>query len=248
MNLKDFFEENRKVALAFSGGVDSVFLMYMAKHYGIDVKAYFIDSPFQTDEDRNDAKKAAKLCSCEIEFIYEDVLSDERISSNSPKRCYFCKRHIFETIKEHAAKDEYDVIIDGSNASDSFDDRPGMVALRELGVLSPLRICGLSKDEIREKSKELELFTWDKPSNSCLATRIETGSKITKSKLEAVEKAESRLGKLGFSDFRVRHMGEYFLVQLKEDQFEKASKNRKDITDALITEDIDKIYLDLKER
>ena len=117
-------------------------------------------------------------------MLRADVLSDPVVVSNPSDRCYYCKKVIFNMIMEAAAKDGYTVLLDGTNASDDAGDRPGMKALRELQVKSPLRECGLVKSEIRRLSKEAGLFTWDKPSYACLATRIPTGCTITAEKLQ----------------------------------------------------------------
>lgn len=226
MTLEQFFNDNPKVALAFSGGVDSAFLLYAAIKYKADVCAYYVKSDFQPQFELDDAKRLAKELNANMKIINIDVLSNEAIAANPSNRCYYCKRVIFGTILEQAAADGYTVILDGTNASDDEGDRPGMVALRELQVKSPLRECGLTKDRIRELSKEAGLFTWDKPAYACLATRIATGETITGEKLRATENAESFLFDLGFTDFRVRRIKDMAKLQFKEDQFGKAIENR----------------------
>ena len=131
---------------------------------------------------------------------------------------HFCKKRIFNAILEQAKADGYSLIIDGTNASDDASDRPGMVALKELEVRSPLRECGLTKDEIRRLSKEANLFTHDKPAYACLATRVPTGTVITKELLEKTEKCEEYLKNLGFSDFRIRSFGTAARLQFPEAQ------------------------------
>jgi uncharacterized protein len=138
----------------------------------------------------------------------------------------FCKKLLFAKILEQAAADGYDILLDGTNASDDPRDRPGMRALKELSILSPLRECGLSKEEIRRRSKEAGLFTWNKPAYACLATRIPTGEPITKEKLERTERAENFLFSLGFTDFRIRMSGTAAKLQVPASQIEKVIKNR----------------------
>ena len=128
-----------------------------------------------------------------------------------------------------AKKDGFFVLLDGTNASDDYDDRPGMKALSELQVLSPLRLCGLKKEQIRALSKEAGLFTWNKPAYACLATRITTGREITKADLEKTEKAENYLTELGFSDFRVRLLFDSAKIQVTNGQFELLIKKRNEI-------------------
>ena len=226
MTLEQFFIDNPKVALAFSGGVDSAFLLYAAIKYKADVCAYYVKSDFQPQFELDDAKRLAEELSANMKIINVDVLADETIAANPSNRCYYCKRTIFGTILEQAAADGYTVILDGTNASDDEGDRPGMVALRELQVKSPLRECGLTKAKIRELSKEAGLFTWDKPAYACLATRIATGEMITREKLIATEKSESFLFEMGFTDFRVRRINDMAKLQFKGDQLEKAINNR----------------------
>lgn len=172
---------------------------------------------------------------------------DEKVASNPPDRCYYCKKKIMGAIKEAAAKDGFGIILDGTNASDDAGDRPGMKALGEMKILSPLRICGLTKDEIRRLSKEKGLFTWDKPAYACLATRIPTGVAISPEILMKVEKAESALMAMGFSDFRVRVFGGGARLQLKESQMADALNKREEIVKAL-KPFFNEILLDMEAR
>lgn len=204
MTLEQFFEQHNCAAIAFSGGVDSAFLLYAAVQSGAKVKAYYVKSAFQPQFELEDAQKLAAQLGAEMEILNVDILCHERISANPADRCYHCKKMIFETIRNAAAGDGYTVLLDGTNASDEAADRPGMKALKELFVRSPFRECDLSKEQIRHMSKEAGLFTWDKPAYACLATRIPTGEQITAEKLLRTEKAEAFLASLGFRDFRVR--------------------------------------------
>ena len=171
-----------------------------------------------------------------MEIIELDVLVDERIVSNPKNRCYFCKKQIFTAIILQAEKDGFHELLDGTNASDDADDRPGMVALHELSVLSPLRSCGLTKSEIRKLSREANLFSWDKPAYACLATRIPTGQKIDEYHLQRTEAAESYLSSLGFIDFRVRTDGDTAKIQITESQIPLLIQKRKEIVQKLATE------------
>lgn len=233
MQLKEFFDKNPKAAIAFSGGVDSAYLLFAAIRCGADVKAYYAKSPFQPEFELEDAKRLAAELSAGMEILTLDVLSDPQIASNPPERCYHCKKRIFTAICEAAAKDGYSLILDGTNASDDPGDRPGMRALRELSVRSPLRECGLTKADIRRLSREAGLFTHDKPAYACLATRIPTGELITAEKLEMTEKAEAFLFSQGFRDFRVRMMGEGAKLQLREEDFPLLATKRREIYDCL---------------
>ncbi|MDD6057980.1 MAG: ATP-dependent sacrificial sulfur transferase LarE [Clostridiales bacterium] len=226
MKLNEYFIEHPKVAVAFSGGVDSTYLLYAAKRYGTKVQAYYVKSAFQPQFELDDAQQLAEKLNIPMRVLTVDVLSSKTIVGNPSDRCYYCKRVIFETIVQAAAEDGFSVLLDGTNASDDAKDRPGMRAIRELSVLSPLRECGLTKAEIRQLSKEAGLFTWDKPAYACLATRIPAGETITKEKLRATEAAENFLFSLGLKDFRVRRFGEAAKIQVPDDQIGKIIENR----------------------
>ncbi|MBR5023086.1 MAG: ATP-dependent sacrificial sulfur transferase LarE [Oscillospiraceae bacterium] len=247
MMLKAFFEENPKLALAFSGGVDSAYLLYAAVSFGADVKAYYVKTPFQPEFEYEDALRLAEQLGAEMVTIHLDVLSDDAITKNPKNRCYFCKKRIFTAILEQAKADGYSLIIDGTNASDDATDRPGMVALKELNVRSPLREAGLTKAEIRRLSKDAGLFTHDKPAYACLATRIPAGTPITAEKLSVTERNEGFLRSLGFADFRIRLMGTAAKLQIAEKELPLLFANRAVILQTL-KNDYTEVLLDLEVR
>ena len=218
MNLKEFFIKYPKVAIAFSGGCDSSYLAYEAVKCARNVKAYYVKSAFQPEFEYRDAIEFAKDYSLDMKVIAVDILKNKEVTDNPSNRCYYCKRQIFGTILEEAKKDGFEIILDGTNASDDASDRPGMKSLQEMKVLSPLRICGLTKQNVRDYSKEAGLKTWDKPAYACLATRIPAGTVITEEMLANTEKAENYLFSLGFSNFRVRYRDGSALIQLAEGQ------------------------------
>lgn len=232
-SLQDFFEDYPKIALAFSGGVDSAYLLHAAVICGAEVKAYFVKSQFQPDFELDDAKRLAGELRADMEILDCDVLVDCTISENPENRCYYCKHKIFEKLLAAAKADGFDTIIDGTNASDDAGDRPGMKALQEMKVLSPLRLCGITKEAVRQLSREAGLFTWNKPAYACLATRIPTGETITAEKLSRVEGAEAVLTDLGFRDFRVRYFHDAARIQVPESQLELAVKKRREIQERL---------------
>ena len=236
MTLQEFFGAHPKAALAFSGGVDSSYLLYAARQLGADVKAYYVKTAFQPEFEYQDALRLASQLGADIQVLTLDVLACPDVTVNPKNRCYFCKQHIFGNILRQAKADGYDTVLDGTNASDQASDRPGMKALQEMKVLSPLRLTGLTKAEIRSLSHEAGLFTWDKPSYACLATRIPTGTEITGADLARTEWAEDHLMSLGFRDLRVRQLsGDLALVQLPEAQMDTFLALRGEITRTLKT-------------
>lgn len=247
MTLYEFFKQYPKTAIAFSGGVDSAYLLYAAKAAGASVCAYYVKSEFQPQFELDDAVRLTRELDVKMRVIELSVLSVPYVKENPSDRCYYCKKAIFNAIADAAGQDGFSVLLDGTNASDDAGDRPGMRALKELAVLSPLRECGLTKDEIRRLSKEAGLFTWDKPAYACLATRIPTGEEIKKEKLQAVEKAEGFLFSLGFSDFRVRTREGHARLQLKEEQLGLLLENRRMILEKL-KEYYKTVSLDLEVR
>ena len=247
MELSAFFNENPKAALAFSGGVDSAYLLCCASKWAKDVTAYYVKSEFQPEFEYEDAQRLAKELGARMKTIELSVLDDENISSNKADRCYHCKKKIFSAIADAAAKDGYTLIIDGSNASDDAGDRPGMRATAELKVRSPLRECGLTKSAIRALSKEAGLFIWDKPAYACLATRVPTGEEITKEKLRKTKRSEEWLKSIGFSDFRIRLFGGAARIQVKEEQLQLLLEKREEIIDRL-RQDYSAVLLDLEVR
>lgn len=247
MTLQDFFREHPRAALAFSGGVDSAYLLYAALSCGADVKAYYVKSPFQPQFELEDAKRLAAQLGAEMEILPLDVLKAPEVTANPADRCYHCKKHIFGAILSAAAADGYTLVLDGTNASDAEGERPGMRALRELQVASPLRLAGLNKAEIRRLSREAGLFTWDKPAYACLATRVPTGEEITAEKLAVTEGAEEYLFSLGFTDFRVRYFGGAARLQLPADQMPRLMERRREILEEL-KKHYTAVLLDLEER
>ena len=247
MDLKEFFENHKRIAIAFSGGTDSAYLLSEAVKYCEDVMAYYVKSQFQPQFEYDDALRLAKELSAKMTVINMDVLADETVVANPSDRCYHCKNHIFGTIIKAAHKDGYTVLIDGTNASDDEGDRPGMRVLKELKVLSPLRLCGIDKETVRKRSKENGLFTWDKPAYACLATRIPTGQSIDKYGLERTEIAEAFMFSLGFTDFRVRTVGDMARIQIIEEQMPLLINNREKIFNKL-KEYYKSVCLDLEVR
>ena len=233
MDLSEFFQEHPSVAVAFSGGTDSAYLLYEAKRCAESVKAYYAKSAFQPQFELEDALRLVEELDVPMTVIDVDVLSDAEIIANTQRRCYHCKRRIFSMIKERALGEGFNVLLDGTNASDDVSDRPGMAALAELSVLSPLRLCGLTKADIRQLSREAGLFTWDKPAYACLATRIPANEPIDGEKLKRIEQAEDFLFSKGFTDFRVRCMDGHARLEVPDGQWMRLAEERAEIYEGL---------------
>ena len=247
MTIENFFQLHNNTAVAFSGGVDSAVLLFFAKAYARNVKAYYVRSQFQPDFEYEDALKVAEILDTDLEVIEVDVLSDSEIVKNPANRCYLCKKRIFGAIKNAAARDGFETVVDGTNASDDINDRPGFKALKELGVISPLRECGYTKKEIRIIAEENSLPVFDKPSYACLATRIPMGNRITSDLLEKTEKAENLLMKEGFRNFRIRYADGDARLELGKKEAEMFNKNKEKII-SLLTAYYGSVYLDSRER
>lgn len=247
MTLLAFFKENPKAALGFSGGVDSSYLLYAGVQAGADIHPYYIKTAFQPQFELDDAERLCAQLGVPLTVLELDVLKNEAVTANPPDRCYHCKAALFGALSTRALADGYTLLLDGTNASDDADDRPGMRALKELHVCSPLRECGLTKAEIRRLSREAGLFTWDKPAYACLATRIPSGDAITAEKLLATERAEAFLFSLGLTDFRVRNYHGAARLQFPEAQLNAVLAHRAEILQEL-KKDYPAVLLDLEVR
>lgn len=187
--LEAFFARTPRLAVAFSGGCDSAYLLAAAKEAGCQVGAYMAASAFQAPFERADAERLATQLGVPLRTVDLDVLARPGICANPPDRCYRCKGLIFGTLGAAAQRDGFPVLADGTNASDDPQRRPGFKALADQGVVSPLRRAGLTKKTVREASRELGLFTADKPRFSCLAAHVPQGEPITAASLDAAARA-----------------------------------------------------------
>ncbi len=230
-DLRKLLKSFGSAAIAFSGGVDSTFLLKVA-HEELGEKAVAV-TVFSPLIPKKEAFKAANFCKNEDvrQVILElDSLKIPGFKDNPENRCYICKREIFGKIKDLAKENGIFTVCEGSNADDTGDYRPGMQAIRELGIKSPLLECGLTKNEIRILSKEMDLPCWNKPSAACLASRFVYGETITEKKLKMVENAECFLHEKGFLQFRVRIHGENLArIEVNKEDFEKILKVREEI-------------------
>lgn len=218
------------VAVAFSGGVDSTFLMAAAKEaLGENAIAVTCCSNFFPNREIKEAEDFCKEQGICHHIFYVDELKVKGIAHNPPNRCYLCKKNLFTKIKEIAYEYNISYIAEGSNIDDNRDYRPGMIAIKELEITSPLRYAEMTKADIRELSKKMGLKTWNKQSFACLASRFVYGEAITVKKLKMVDKAEQLLIDLGFHQLRVRIHGNIARIEVAFDEFEKVLKNREKI-------------------
>ncbi len=233
MNLKEFFGKYPQVIVAYSGGIDSTYLLYAARQYAQNVQAIMVKTAFQPEFEVRDAKAFCKKHGLALEVLEYDIWPHEEITANHKNRCYYCKKALFSAIGCRAKSYPGYALLDGSNADDNEDERPGMQALREFGVLSPLKLCGFTKAMIRQAAKENGLSLWDKPAYACLATRIAHGEPITAEKLKITAYAEERLKELGFHDVRVRYNAGVAKIQLVAKDFPRFIASRPAILAAL---------------
>ena len=220
--LQQYLKKLDRVAVAFSGGVDSTFLLMVA-HQVLAGRTLAITARLGLFPVR-EMEEACEFAATKgiRHIVYEmDEFSIAGFVDNPPNRCYLCKKNLFTRFRQIAAEQEIQHLLEGSNVDDDSDFRPGTQAVRELGALSPLREAGLTKTEIRQLSNEMGLSTWDKPSFACLASRFPYGETITREKLKAIETSEHLLFILGFRQVRVRHHGNLARIEVYSDEMEK---------------------------
>lgn len=228
MNLNNKYENLKKIiskygscAVAFSGGVDSSFLSKVCYDVlGEKAIAITVVSPMLPESELKDSKDVSSFIGIKHYFIKDEIIED-KVAENPADRCYHCKKIEFGNVKKLSEEKGINIVFDGTNLDDVGDYRPGMKAISELGIISPLRDAGLTKQDIRDLSKNLDLKTWDKPSFACLASRVPYGEKITVEKLSKIEKSEEFIKKFGFKQFRVRVHGDIARIEIAPDEREK---------------------------
>ncbi len=247
IRLKESLVAMDKIAVAYSGGVDSTFLLKIAydllrnKAIGI-----YVDSPLQPQREKQEAIEVAQLIQAEIYIINLNPLSKPDFKRNPDNRCYFCKGYIFDEILKTATAKGYQNVVDGSNHDDTGDYRPGKKALMERKIGSPLQEVGLTKEEIRFLSKEYDLPTWNKDAYACLASRIPYDVEITSERLNQIDKAEQLLRSKGYRDVRARYYGDEVRIEVRQDQVKKLQQEvkHKDMLKAIIRTGFTRVYIE----
>ena len=237
------------VVIAFSGGVDSTFLAAVAQEtLGDRVLAVTATSPTYPKRELQEAVELARRIGIRHKIVQSTEMENTAYRENSPDRCYHCKSELFGLLIRMAAEEKSAVVIDGSNADDATDFRPGRKALKELGIASPLMDLGFSKTDIREASRLMGLPTADKPAYACLASRIPYGAPITEKVLRSVEEAENALRDLGFEQVRVRVHGDVARIELVEGDIGRAMswEMRRKISEAVKAAGFRYVALDLQ--
>ncbi len=224
--LNDYIKSCGKVLVAYSGGIDSSFMLKLCSEAvgRKNVLAVTGASETFTDIELSGAKKFAKSIGVEHVVITTNEIDNPDFRSNTPLRCYHCKKEFYTKIAEVAKKRGFKYIFDGSNSDDTSDYRPGRKAAQEAGVISPLIKFGISKLELRKLARKMGIKMWDKPSNPCLASRVPYGEEITQGKLDMIHKGETFLRKNGFRNVRVRHHGKVARIEVPEKEILKLMK------------------------
>ena len=234
--LQDILKKMKKVLVAFSGGVDSTFLLKVARDVlGDAVLAVIASSPTYPESEKQEAILIAEKMKVRYEVIHTKELDDPNFRNNPPERCYYCKKELFSRLKEIAAEENIPHVLDGSNLEDTLDFRPGSKAALELEVRSPLKEAGLGKNEIRILSKKLGLQTWDKPAMACLSSRFPYFTSIDDESLRRIEAAENYLRTKGLSQLRVRHHDQVARIEIDPSDFSVVmeKETREDIVENL---------------
>jgi uncharacterized protein len=245
--LNAYFQPLGRVTVAYSGGVDSTLVLKAALDAlgSENVTALLAVSPSLPQSEKDEASALAQQLGARLELLTTQEVNDPAYQANAPNRCYFCKDHVYRALRQYAEQHGIAHVLDGMNAEDTLDVRPGRAAARELQILSPLHDLGFSKQDVRYFAKALGLPNWNKPAAACLASRVPYGTSVTPKLLSQIERAEAALFDLGFRELRVRHHGDVARLEVPEADLIHALQEREAITTALRATGYTYITLDL---
>ena len=221
--IEDWYAKRQGSIVAFSGGIDSALVLYLARKFQGKENAIGVISNSESLKNR-DFQQAKAFCEqfdIQLEVIFTQELADERYNQNPINRCFFCKEHLFNDLTDISIKYPGFEVLSGTNADDLGDYRPGLDAARKFQVQSPMVDCNISKDELRQIARYFELPNWNKPASPCLSSRIPYNHTVTVEKLKQIEAAEEILNSYGFADVRVRHYGSYGKIEVRREELEK---------------------------
>ncbi|MBF0195272.1 MAG: ATP-dependent sacrificial sulfur transferase LarE [Magnetococcales bacterium] len=246
--LLEFLQTFKSALIAFSGGVDSTFLVAAVKESGIPYLAVTALSPTMPSQDKQDVRVSVDELSLKHSYINSCELDVDDFVKNSPERCFYCKNELFQLLTKKAEKEGYAAVFDGSTTDDLNDYRPGSRAKNEFNVISPIQEVGLSKEDIRKLSKKMGLKSWSKPASPCLSSRISYGEPILPHSLQMVESAENTLRDMGFGVLRVRKQDETARIELTDPDITRLldSDLRKKVTEELLKVGFKFVALDLE--
>ena len=232
--LQSLVAEMKRAVVAFSGGVDSSLMLKVAVDVlGTNATGVLAASPSLPRQEKEDAILLARNIGAELEIIETSEVEDVNYAANAPNRCFFCKDYVYAALSTYAESQNVPYVLDGMNAEDTLDIRPGRAAAIKHAVRSPLNELGFSKQDVRDAALSLGLTNWNKPAAACLSSRIPYGTKVTSDLLGRIEAAEMYLKSLGFDELRVRHHGDIARIEVPETSFVKAISKQKELTGGL---------------
>lgn len=247
LRLRAWMQTNRRVLVAYSGGVDSSLVLRVAtEELEQEALGIMAVSPSLPEGERQQAVELAQIMGARLKLIPTSETDDPRYQANAPNRCFHCKDHVYGTLRTYADRRGYDCIADGMNVDDTLDIRPGRAAARLHGISSPLHELGFTKEDVRAAARHLDLPNWNKPAAACLASRIPYGTTVTVDRLGQVERAEAALFDLGFRELRVRYHGDVARIEVPESEFGAVIQKRELLIEAIKASGFVYVSLDLQ--